>query len=216
MAVITFSQEFGSGGREIAKRVAEELRYSFADKGVVGDLLGQYGLVEFKRVYDSTPAFWESLDSQKMEQRQLTIEMMNRAILALAQRDNAVIVGRGGYLVLAGFDDVLNVRIQAPFGARVTRVMLEKRLSDRALAENIVRENDSRRERFIEFAYGSHRDRAIDFNLVLDVEKIPESRAVALIAQAAKDIPSAVVPEGKYVASIVVDNVLKDVIAKLF
>ena len=32
-SIITISREFGSGGRTIAKKVAEELEYAYYDKG---------------------------------------------------------------------------------------------------------------------------------------------------------------------------------------
>ncbi len=216
MAVITFSQEFGSGGRDIAKRVAEQTGYFFADKGIIGDLLAQYGLVGFQRIYDSAPAFWESFDSQKMEQRKITIGMMNRVILAIAQRDRAVIVGRGGYLALAGYADVINVRIGASFDTRVARTMREQNIADLAQAESLVRTNDLKREAFMESTYGTRRERACDFNIVLDVDMVPASRAVPLIVGAAKELKKSKAITGKRVGSIAVEPVLHNVIEGIF
>ena len=216
MAVITISRESGSDGMDIAKRVAERLGYLLVDKQTIGDLLGQYGLVEFRKVYDSVPAFWEGFDSQKMEQRKITIDMMNRTILALGQHGKVVIVGRGSYLVLAGYDDALNVRIQAPLASRVACIMKDRSLGDRAQAETFVKENDAKREHFIESAYGSHRDKARDFDLVIDTSKVPADRAIALIVDATKDIEKASGADRKCVSAIEVDPVLKGVIDKLF
>ncbi len=216
MAVLTFSQEFGSGGTEIAKRVAEETGYAFADKKTIGELLAQYGLVGFQKVYESAPAFWEALDTQMMEQRKITIGMMNRTILALARRDRVVIVGRGSYLVLAGFADVINVRVQAPFDFRVARVMDELGLEDRDKAKSAVRESDAKRERFIESAYGSHRDRVQDFNLAVDTRLIPRDTAVRFIVGAVRDLEKAGAEGGKRVSSIEVEPVLMHAVEELF
>lgn len=216
MAVLTFSQEFGSGGTDIAKRVANELGYAFVDKRTIGDLLAQYGLVGFDRVYDSAPSFWEVFDSRMAEQRITTIDMLNKTILALARHDRVAIVGRGSYIVLAGFGDVINIRIQAPFNSRVARVMIERDMGERIRAENAVRESDRMRDQFIESAYGSQRDRVGAFQIALDTDIVPPAKAVRLIVNAAKELEGADKTGRKTVSSIAVEPVLMNAIAELF
>ena len=38
MGIITIGREFGSGGRELGKRLAEELGYAYYDKEIVAEI----------------------------------------------------------------------------------------------------------------------------------------------------------------------------------
>ena len=44
MAMITISRQLGSLGTEIARGVAEELKYEYADKEMVGKIMAGYGI----------------------------------------------------------------------------------------------------------------------------------------------------------------------------
>ena len=56
MGVITISSELGSGGDEIADRVAKALGYEVVDENTSDRILRQYGLTKFKELYDSAPS----------------------------------------------------------------------------------------------------------------------------------------------------------------
>ena len=85
-------------------------------------MLNQYGLVEFDKEYDALPGFLEKLtDEHRIERRDEAVHMLNRAIRAVAQHGNVVILGRSGFEVLAPFADILHVRLQAPIAVRVAR-----------------------------------------------------------------------------------------------
>ena len=141
MAVITISRELGSDGDSIARQVASILGYHFVDKAFIGNVLSQYGLVEFDREYDALPTFWEKFNAQKEERREMMVDMLNRVVRAVAQHDNVIILGRSGFAILSGYSDVFNVRIQAPFPLRVKRVMVSKNIT-LYQAEDIIREGD--------------------------------------------------------------------------
>jgi HD-like signal output (HDOD) protein len=71
MSVITISREFGSEGDTIAHQVAQSLNYHFVDQKFIGDILGQYGYVEFDKEFTTLPTFWERFDAQREKQREL-------------------------------------------------------------------------------------------------------------------------------------------------
>src|SRR5512147_2917539 len=122
MAVITISREIGSAGEYIAQKVAQELGYHFADKDIIEKVLNQYGFVQFQQEYESGPGFWSRFDTLRTRM----IEFSNRVVEALARHGNVVILGRGSFVVLSGFADVLNIRLQAPLPLRVSRVMAQQ------------------------------------------------------------------------------------------
>lgn len=182
MAVLTISREFGSGGSSIARQVAHTLGYRFVDKQTIEKVLIEYGFVEFRQEYDSVPGFWASFDLRRAEM----MEMLNRVILALAKHGDVVILGRGSFAVLAGFVDVLNVRIQAPLPIRVRRVMAQQKIVVVSAAEAKVKENDLLRATFIESLYGVKWDTASVFDLVIDTHKIYPELAVGWLAETAQ------------------------------
>lgn len=182
MAVITISRQVGSGGVSIGKKVADILGYHFIDKNTIADVLKEYGMVEFEKVYDFSEGFWDRFAPSRNQM----VLMMNRVIQAMANHDNVVIVGRGSYVVLGGFSNVLNVRIQAPLAYRVQRVMERENLPNFEQAEAIVKERDKARIDFVEFTYGVSWDRASDFDIVIDTGKVAPDRAAAWLVEAVR------------------------------
>ncbi|HEX5335467.1 MAG TPA: cytidylate kinase-like family protein, partial [Propionicimonas sp.] len=118
MAVITVSRQLGSHGGRIARALAGELGYDLVDKGVVNRVIRQYGLTRLDAVYDRKLSVWELFNENSVT----TIQMMNETIAAVAARGNVVILGRGGFRVLAGMADVLNVFVKAPQDVRAARI----------------------------------------------------------------------------------------------
>ncbi len=214
MAVITVSRETGSNGTYIARKVARTLGYQLVDKRTIGSLLGQYGLVEFSKIYDTIPDFWQGFDMQKVDQREHTISMMNRTVLALARHGNLVIMGRGSYLVLDKFVDVLNVRIQAPLDVRVKRVLEEEKKTDMKETEAKVKEEDRIREQFIVTAYGTRWENAKPFDLVINTAKVPSDLACEWIVNAVKALPMQK-PAENSTGGIVVDKTLADAVTSI-
>ena len=46
MNIITVSREFGSGGRELAKRLAEQIGFAYYDKEIIEEVAGKTALAE--------------------------------------------------------------------------------------------------------------------------------------------------------------------------
>ncbi len=188
MSVVTISREFGSLGSLVAEDAARTLGYHLADKTTIETVLKDYGLVQFTREYDSIPGFWERFDAQKREERQHHINMLNKCISALARCGNVVIVGRGGFAVLAGLSDVLHVRIQAPIPVRIRRLLEVPGIGDPGLAEQAVTKNDNLQQKFIKMVYGQDWDTAKAFDLVIDTGKIPPGLAAEMVVQATREL----------------------------
>lgn len=182
MATITISREYGSEGRKVGEEVAKSLGYEFIDKRVIEGVFRQYGLTKFGDLYTSAPSFWDVANANNL----LIVSMLNETMEALAHRGRMVILGRGGFASLNEYADVLNVRIQAPFSARVDRVMARENLTDRQQAEERVREDDKARQKFIKMFYNKDWDVETYFNLVVDTSTVSTDMAVNWIVEAAR------------------------------
>jgi cytidylate kinase len=216
MAVITISREIGSEGAVVAEKAARALGYHLADKNTLETILCEYGLMEFDRMYESIPGFWDRFDAERMERRNLLIGMLNQAILALARHGNMVIVGRGGFAVLAGLADVLHVRIQAPLPLRIQRAAEQPALAEPSRAEILVKENDRLQKGFVESVYGIQWDSVKGFDLVIDTGKIAPDLASTWIVEAVKALK---VPDRSGVrttAQLQVDHILAGTVAEFF
>ena len=187
MAVITVSREAGSGGTQIAQEVAQALGYHFADRNDAIVVMKEFGFSRFEEELDFKgglrPDFVRS--PQERSEKKAMVDMLPQISLALAYHGNMVMLGRGSYSVLGGRADVLNVRVQAPFGNRVDKFMKNRGI-ERGEAEALVRDRDEVRAEFVRSWYGAKADDTSLFDLVIDTSKIPSEMAVRWMVEAAR------------------------------
>jgi cytidylate kinase len=184
MRTISISRLIGSNAGEIARRLAEELRYDLVDKQILDRVFRLYGLTRLGNLYTSPPNFWALANARNL----LMVSMLNDTMEALAHRGRTVILGRGGFASLNEYVDVLNVRLQAPFPIRVERVMARENISERSRAEKLVKKDDKARQRFVAAFYHKSWDTASDFGLVIDTSLISIATATDIIIQASRGI----------------------------
>ena len=110
MGIITISREFGSGGRELGKRLADEMGYAYYDKEIVTAIAEKnkmdehyvaYALeggafrnfpVHFGRTFSYSPTLMANETKLFSEQ--------NKLLKELAAEGNCVIVGRAADVIL--------------------------------------------------------------------------------------------------------------------
>jgi cytidylate kinase len=207
MAVVTISREHGSDGDLVAEQVATDLGYHLVGKELIAALLSEYGLVEFDKEYERLPSFWERFNAQREQRREQIVLMLNQIVPALAQHGNVVIVGRSGFAILRGYTDVLNIRVQAPLAARVSRVVTQQGLSA-GEAEASILEGDKGRAAFIESFYKVRWNDATAFDLVINTGKVAAELGSLWVVQAVRALDSEGPEHGPTCATIEVDPIL--------
>lgn len=209
MAVITISREYYALQSTTAKKIADQLGYHFVTKDTLENVLRQYGKVHLQELYDA-PNFWASADPSNIE----LISLLNQTIQGFAKQGNVLILGRGGYLLLQGFADVLNIRIKAPFDVRVQALMVREG-TEKDTAEAAVRQNDIVRAGFVKDFYEQdfHSTRA--FRLMLDTGIITPDTAVEWIIQAARALEAQSFKNTKITQDIELDPVLERTIQQV-
>jgi len=212
MSVITVSRDYGSDGDIIAQQVAKTLGYHFVDLKFIGNILAQYGYVEFDKEYKSLPTFWERFDLERGNQREVMVTMLNQVIQALAQHGNVVILGRSGFEVLRGFTDAFHVRVQAPFSVRVKRIMEQQNLTFEE-AETLVKSKDKIRLAFVEEFYKVPWGSIQAFDLIVNTDKISPDLATTWVIDGVKSYMSRNETAEPTAASIVVDQILADAVS---
>lgn len=187
MAVITVSRESGSEGTYIAEKTAEALGYHLADRSAAMGIMEEFGFSRYEEEYESRSGFRLDYVRTGQERPDLKpmIDVLPQVSQALGHHGNVVILSRGSFAALAGLTDVLNVRVQAPFGLRVKWFMEQQNVSE-SEAQKLVRERDQVRAAFVRSWYGVRLDEIGLFDLVIDTGKIPLDMAVDWLVAAAR------------------------------
>ncbi len=204
MAIITMSRELGTGGGLISQMVINSLNYHQVDKDTIGKVLAQFGMPSFNKVYDSTHNVWSLFDSDYRD----LVKQLNKTLLAFAKTDNTVIIGRGGFVVLKDYQNVLNVLLRAPLEHRIRNAMQTEQISDILEAEKIVRHSDEVRESFLQTFYNVNSNSAQYFSLVIDTSRVPLHLAARWIMEAAQEINRLKIPPERSSLKAEVDPVL--------
>jgi cytidylate kinase len=181
MAILTISREYGSGGREIGRRVADRLSYQFVDKDRLFQDLEQAGprwVRVAKEVDEVCPTLWERHDWQYRGY----VSQMEDLILEYAVGDNVVIIGRGGSSLLQGVPFCLRVRLIAPLEARLQAIMAREGLT-REAATRLIAQIDSERACYIKANYGSDWDAEDVYDLTLNTASLTHDRVVDILVE---------------------------------
>lgn len=165
--VITISRQFGSGGREIGKAIAEKLKIPFYDKKIIAIAAQESGIDEelFKKEENRTSrAFYLlgtisyalgspiTIDSgMSINDRMFSIQ--SSIIQTLAENESCVIVGRCSDYVLKDYDNVISVFIYADEKDRITRASVEYKLAGENMAD-LVHKIDRERANYYNYYTG--------------------------------------------------------------
>ncbi len=156
MAIITISHEIGAGGPEIGQQLADRLGYRYVDQDLVSNAAQKYGLLEEKLSHldESKPSLFERFDAET--RRYITV--IQTALYDFAEKDNVVLMGRGGQWLLRGIPHVLRVRVMAPFDVRVKRLTkklagpMGEQTNPRTVSE-LVRRDDAEKAGRMRYLY---------------------------------------------------------------
>jgi cytidylate kinase len=157
--VITIEREYGSGGAEIAKRVADRLGWKLWDQLLTNEIARRMDcdnrIVEdreekrdplFYRLFKAfmRGSFEGSLNAPrlKMADTECIREVTERVVKETADGGKCVIVGRGSAYYLQSRRDTFHVFVYAPFDAKVRRLQASGKSANEAvhLAETVDRD----------------------------------------------------------------------------
>lgn len=129
--VITVGCEYGSGGPQIAKMVADRLGIEYYNRDLVDKVVAQIGVdkglvEEADTKIGVRYAFDTSYGVRYANLSNRVIDAQFQAINDFANKSSCVIVGRSSDYILRNRDDVLNVFIYAPQEDEIAAVMKEK------------------------------------------------------------------------------------------
>lgn len=195
MRAITISREYGSGGGEIASRLASYLNWKLVDHEIVVQAARELDIPKAEaEVHDeySEGIVGHILTAMLFAGTALPIrgtnpqvyhEVISRVITGAVTVGHVVVVGRGAQVLFANRRDVLHARIVAPLQLRVAYVMQREGL-DLKTARSRVQLKDNDRHRYLQAQYRRNPDDSHLYDLVVNTGVLSLNSAVALIAQA--------------------------------
>ena len=202
MAIITISRQMGSWGTEIARGVAEKLCCECADKEMIGAILLRYGMATtlVEKFDEKKPLFWDSFSAQ----RKKFLRCIQKAVYDVAAKGRAVIVGRGGQILLKDFPGTLHVRIYAPLHVRLQRLLGSERMEEKQ-AHWMLRQSDQDSAGYIQSFFNAEWDDPNLYDLLINTDRLSVATAIQLIVRSASspEIQDGVEEAGERLADLV-------------
>jgi len=169
-SIITISRQFGSGGHEIGKRLAEELGYKFYDNELINLAAAASGL--------SKDVFTKSEEAKALPEGSLLADSNNKkndkifaikadVIKHIAERGDCIIVGRCADYILESWD-TFDVFVHAPEDSRINRLMKMHADWDEKTAKKHIKSNDNDRAGYYKHYTGRDWGQAYNYTLCLD------------------------------------------------
>ncbi len=131
--IITIGREFGSGGRELGRRLAEELGFEYYDKEIITEISKHTSLSEeyIQQVIECTPhrlypiTVGHSMtvaEDYTFRQVQSIYKAQSDILKNLAEKSNCVMVGRCADYILKDYDP-FRIFVHASIDSRVKRCL---------------------------------------------------------------------------------------------
>ncbi len=195
--IITIGRQYGSGGRQVGQKLAEEFGIPYYDKEILKVAAKESGFCEelFEN-FDEKPttSFLYSLvmDPYALGYNSNSFELpLNHkvflaafdAIKSVADKGPCVIVGRCADYALADYDNVLKVFVSADNDYKIKRTM--KMLDvDEAKAKDIMVKADKQRSSYYNYYTSKKWGELKSYDLTINTAAVGEDGAVEIIKKA--------------------------------
>ncbi len=181
--IITIAREFGSGGREIAEKVANKLKFKFYDKEEIIKTAKENGIDTklFEQVNEKNmDSFWFNVsplsydiqeDTDSFEQKVNNDKMFmiqSDTIREIAKKGNVVFVGRCASYILK--NDATKIFITAKMEDKIERIKKRYNLSKEESIKLIELANQ-KREKYYDYYTNTKWNAPENYDLIIDVSE---------------------------------------------
>lgn len=194
--IITISREFGSGGREFGRLLAENLNIAYYDQEIIREISKRTKLAEqyVEQIVEKKPIMpfpihtgcrlhSYSFPSPILEQHLSIMMEQSKIIRDMAEKSDCVIVGRCGDDILEQFRPY-RIFIYAELEHRVKRC-LNRCTEDEAFSpsemEKKILSVDKNRKKYYEFYTGKSWGNPLNYDLCINTTNVEPSELMSLI-----------------------------------
>jgi cytidylate kinase len=212
--VITISRQYGAGGSDVARRVAQAIGWSVVDNELIEQVAARAGISaeEVAEREERAPSFAERLTRTlaaatpdlfpptggtvvDFDEKAL-VHITESVVGEMASRGRVVLVGRAAPAVLGQQEDSLHVKLVAPRSFRIHAASLRLGM-DPAEVARIVDDTDAMRARYHSQYYQRDWADPLNYHLVLNTGLLGLAGAAELIVARARALGwDAPVPAG--------------------
>ncbi len=191
--IITVGREFGSGGRELGRRLAEALGFEYYDNEIITEISKHTSLSEqyIKQIIECTPhqlypitvghSFAVSGD-HAFKQVQSVYAAQEKIIKDLAEKSNCVIVGRCADYILKDYKP-FRLFVYAETDSKVKRCMeRDSSMPERKLRRK-MRGIDKNRARYYSFYTGNSWGAKTNYDLCINTTNTEIKEIVPVLAK---------------------------------
>ena len=164
MPLVTISRQYGSGGSEVAERVARALGWQLYDNEVVDEVAARLGIspAEVSAREERMPSLAERLasalslaapevmptvgDAALPPSEDRIVQVTGRVMQEAVQAGPAVIVGRGAQCLLATRSDAIHVFCYAPIEALAAYAVTNLGIKPDEARKKVIEMNERREE----------------------------------------------------------------------
>ncbi len=192
--VIVIGRQYGAGGHEIGKMLADRLGYDFYDQEIIKMAAGTTGMTsEFIQkseetmtnslLYDLVNQMYQYRDEKEEAPKDKIFDAESKVIKELADKGNCIIIGRCSDYVLRDDPHALKVFFHAPMESRSKRVMSRLGLEYNDAQRKIRKEDKYRADNYRYYTgriWGAAANFDLTINTDLGADYIEKSIAEAL------------------------------------
>lgn len=206
MVVVTIARQFGSGGSDIARLVAQNASLAYLDQQIIAQIAQRLGVdIEYATHQDEKAAYMAdhilgaiqaanpfNLHYNTMRDRASAhtrskelsyFQITQRVILELASEGNAVIVGRGSQFLLHNAPRTLHIYIFAPLPHRIEVIMQQFQLNHEE-ASQLIEQRDYEQDAYLRRYYGTDGRQPGLYHLLINTGLFSFQHAADFICQA--------------------------------
>ena len=194
--IITIGREFGSGGRELGHRLAEELKIAYYDREIVAEIAKRTSLSEeyVHQIVERRPivafpihigrSFYPTVNAA-WDQEQAVYQEQHAIIREMAEKSDCIIVGRCADYILRE-QKPFRIFVYADMETKLRRCREngpeEEKLSDRELTQHI-NETNRNRGKYYEFYTGQDWGNRLNYDLCVNTTQSDIGKVASAIAK---------------------------------
>lgn len=194
--VITIARGFGSGGKRLGMRLAEELGIACYENRILAlasKITGKETaeLIEIDEklrqglmntILRKMPGHKEPNPvEKKFESDEEIFETQCNIIRHLARTESCIIIGKCADFVLKDFDNVVSLYVEAPRPYCRARIM-DRMHVDAAEADSLIEKTDKYRADYYKYyTGGNYWTNPVNYDMTFNMDRVGEDRAVAMI-----------------------------------
>ena len=199
--VITIGRQYGSGGREIGRLVADALGIKYYDKELLMESSKASGVKPevFEAADERTPSFFSNIWSFNLgfktgsyllgsspNSDEKIYAAQSNVMKTLAQNSSCLIVGRSADYVLRNHPGLISIFIHSSIEDRILRIMNRRGINSAEKAREIAEKKDKLRASYYNFYTDKVWGDAAGYDLSIDSSKLPADAVADFIVSYVK------------------------------